>query len=92
MRTGALLSTEMRNDGGSPKSNYKVSLTNQPFTGLSQLNAFEEKSLDFPPPFILCLSCVLLPQEGDARSASSSSSSTSSSMQLLFFSCHEVDT
>lgn len=27
MRTGALLSTEMRNDGGSPKSNYEVGLT-----------------------------------------------------------------
>lgn len=81
MRTGALLSTEMRNDGGSPKSNYKVSLTNQPFAGLSQLHAFEEKSLDFPPRFVLCLSCVLLPQEGDAWFASSTYSST----QLLFF-------
>lgn len=65
MRTGALLSTEMRNDGGSPKSNYKVSLTNQPFICLSQRNASEESLLDFPVFFILRISCVLLPQEGD---------------------------
>ena len=65
MRTGALLSTEMRNDGGSPKSNYKVSLTNQPFICLSLLNASEEKRRNFPVIFILSLSCILLPQKGD---------------------------
>ena len=79
MRTGALLSTEMRNDGGSPKSNYKVSLTNQPFIRLSQLNASEQNRLDFPAIFILCLVCVSLPEEGDAASSSSSPSSSSSS-------------
>ncbi len=65
MRTGALLSTEMRNDGGSLKSNYKVSLTNQPVICLSQLNASEEKSLNFTVIFCLYILCVLLPPKGD---------------------------
>lgn len=60
---GALLSTEMRNDGGSPKSNYKVGLTNQPYICLSQLNTSEEARQIFPVIFILCLLCVLLPQK-----------------------------
>ena len=82
MRTGALLSTEMRNDDGSPKSNYKVGLTNQPFIRLSQLNASEEKNPNFSLSFMCSASSEKKVTVG--LSCASSSSSTTYTLAALF--------